>query len=101
MSKIAATLIALLAVACTPAQASQSLCGEIAEGAVAVADAAKHKVPWDKVDKIATRDKEDLGLKLQSAVTSVYTEAYYAWATFDATSIRQLAYMKCQNLLKK
>jgi hypothetical protein len=95
---------ALLAVAAFAANASNTYllraasgeaCGATAELAVAIADASRNGVPWDKVDAIMQKTHQNFGPRTREASIAVIREAYYSWSAFSDSAVRKLAYTKC------
>ena len=95
---------ALLAVAAFAANASNTYalsaaageaCGATAELAVAIAEASRNGMPWDKVDAIMQKTHQNFGPRTREASIGVIRETYYSWNAFSDSVVRNLAYTKC------
>ena len=87
---------ALLAVAAFAANASSGeACGATAELAVAIADASRNGMPWDKVDALMQKTHQNFGPRTREASIGVIRETYYSWNAFSDSAVRKLAYTKC------
>ena len=100
MKKLAFALLAVAAFAANASNtyllraASGEACGATAELAVAIADASRNEVPWDKVDAIMQKTHQNSGPRTREASIAVIREAYYSWNAFSASAVRNLAYTK-------
>ena len=94
---IIATVFAVATVAQASPTASR-VCGRLAEAMVTTASAARTGVTWDQIEEIHGR-LYNSGSLADSVITSISRETFYNWSSFDDSTIRKLAYMKCMDEL--
>ena len=103
MKRYLATLA--LASAMVPAHAlefeaaASDLCGALAEYALSIAKDSRKGISWAHLEKTVPTSKRFP--KLKNLQLILYRDAYFSYASFDAATIQQLTYAKCQLLVNE
>ncbi len=92
-------LLTLLALAALCTSASANFCRGVAEHAMSVKVLANAGGSFESVVKGI--DLMNMERQYKVVAKELATDAYYGWASFPEENVKQLAYLKCKQLMDR